>query len=143
MKYFQLTFLCLLCVAKSYGQTAARTYSAVVVEITKQKNPKKITIKVEITSAFPGGDSSWIQSIEKDLNQTIPFKNGAKTGKYTASVGFLVEKDGSFSDVRCIKDPGFGMCQQIVTVIRKKSRWGPSPLGKVREYQTPSTTRYE
>ena len=121
MKIFQLALLCFICVAKSYGQ--------IVVEITKEKHPKRISTKVEIKSAFPGGDSSWVQSLEKKLNQSIPVNNGAKAGKYIVSVVFIVTKDGSLADILCKSDPGFGMCQQVVTAIKKLQK---SPPGEVR-----------
>jgi hypothetical protein len=128
MRYFQLALLCFICIAKSYGQTGTRHYVGLVVEITKEKRPKKIYTKVEITSpGFPNGDSSWVQSLEESLNQTIPFRNGAKPGKYMVSVRFLIERDGSLTDIVCLKDPGFGMCKQVkVAVIKKFSpRWRP------------------
>lgn len=139
MRCFQLALLCFICVAKSYGQTGTRIYTTVVVEITKEEKPKKISAKVEITTSFPGGDSSWIHSLEDSLNRSIPFKSKAKAGKYIASVRFLIEKDGSMSDIRCLTDPGFGMCEQVVTAIRKKfARWPRWSLGEVRQYHTTS-----
>jgi hypothetical protein len=75
---------------------------------------------VEIKSAFPGGDSSWVQSIEKSINQSISYKNGAKKGKYIVSVAFVVAKDGSLSDIRCVNDPvGFGMEAVVIRVLKK------------------------
>jgi len=102
-------------------------YTTAVVEITKEKKPKRISTKVEITRPFSGVDSSWIQSLEDSLNRSIPVKNGAKVGKYIVSVRFLIEKDGSVTDFQCMKDPGFGMCQQVVAAIIKKvsPRWRP------------------
>jgi hypothetical protein len=94
---------------------------------------RKKSKKVEIKSAFPGGDSSWVQSLEKKLNQTIPFRNGAKKGEYIVSVAFIVVKDGSIADVRCLSDPGFGMCAEVVRAIKKGPKWTPAPGGvKVR-----------
>jgi len=121
---FQLTLLIFLCVSKSYSQTVARSYHKVVVEITKEKKPKKVYSKVEITPAFLGGDSTWIQSLEDSLNRSIPIKNGAKPGKYIVSVRFLIEKDGSMSDIVCLNDAGFGMCKLVMAAIKKKIHWG-------------------
>lgn len=142
MRYIQLALLCLVCVAKSYGQTGARSYHTVLVEITKEKKPKRIYTKVTLTQpAFPRGDSSWIQSFQDSLNRSMPVQNKAKAGTYTVSVRFLIEKDGSISDIVCLKDPGFGMCEQVKAALRKKFRWGPSTdsSGKVRRYHTTST----
>jgi protein TonB len=102
-------------------------YTGIVVEITKEKKPKKIYTKVEITRAFPRGDSSWVQSLEKLLNESIPVKNGAKAGKYIVEVRFLIERDGSLADLVCLKDPGYGMCQQVKGAIHKMFPGGWQP----------------
>jgi hypothetical protein len=144
IRYFQLALICFICVSKTYGQTGTRTYSGVIVEITKEKKSKKIYTKVQLTSVFPGGDSTWIRSLESKLNQSIPFKNGAKAGKYIVSVRFLIERDGSMTDITCLKDPGFGMCEQVKAAVIKSfpRRWGAQTdsSGKVRQYHTTSTT---
>lgn len=141
-KIFQLVLLCHLCVASSYAQIGTNSYGRVDVGIIKEKKPKKIYTKVEIKDAFTGGDSSWIQSLEKTLNQSIPYKNGAKAGKYIVSVLFVVDKEGNISDIRCINDPvGFGMEEQVLHAIKKKPKWLPSSQGvPVRPYRTSSST---
>jgi protein TonB len=130
MKSFQLALLCFICVAKSYGQAAINSYGRVVVEITKEKRPKRISVKVELRSPFPGGDSSWVQSLEKSLNQSMPVRNGAKAGKYIVSARFIISKDGTMSDIYCDTDPGFGMGEEVVRAIKKTRRysakWSPA-----------------
>ena len=138
IKTFQLLFLCLICFAKSYGQTVAKNYyGRIVVEFTKEKRPKKFYAKVEIMSAFPGGDSAWIKSIEKNINESIGVGKGVKKGKYIVSVKFILSKDGSLSDIACEKNPGFGMCENVLRVLKKSKKWIPAEQnGKVvREYR--------
>jgi hypothetical protein len=102
---------------------------------------------VEITGAHPGGDSSLIQSLEQMLEQSIKIKNKAKAGKYFVSVAFLLEGDGSVTDIRCVNDPGFGMCEQVVTVIKRNfpRKWGAQidSSGKVRRYHTTFATLHD
>jgi protein TonB len=116
MKSFQLILLCIVCVAKSYGQGGR-----IVLEITKEKH-NTYTTKV-IQSIIPGADSSWVQSLEKNLIQHTPDKNRAKKGKYIVSVIFIVDKDGNVSDVECDKNPGFGLCSQVVRILKKTGKW--------------------
>lgn len=133
MRYFLLSLLCFICVAKSDGQT--NIYVRVDVEITKEKHPKKVYTKIDISSAFPGGDSSWVRSLEGKLNQLIRNNGRAKKGKYQASVQFIV-KDSSISDIRCLNDPGFGVCQELVRSLKIISPWRPAPQDiPVREYR--------
>jgi hypothetical protein len=72
-------------------------------------------------------------------------RNKAKAGTYIVSVRFLIEKDGSISDIICLKDPGFRMCEVVKDALRKKFKWGPQTdsSGKVRRYHTTSTTQNE
>ncbi len=132
MRILQLALVCFICAAKSNGQKVANSYGEIVVEITKEKNPKKIYTKVEIVSAFPGGDSAWIKSLEGNLNRSIPFRNGAKKGKYIVSAAFIMSKDGSISDVRCLSNPGFGMCEEVLRALKKNPKWFPASGAKVR-----------
>ena len=127
MKYLQVALFCFLCVAKSYGQTGVRSYHTIVVEISKEKKPKRIMTKVDITTAFPGGDSAWVKSIEEQLNKTVKLNKKARAGKYAASVRFLIERDGSVADIACLTDPGFGICEKVRTAILRSTlgRWRP------------------
>lgn len=138
-KLLLLFFLPALCFTKSYGQTVAKNYyGRIVVEITKEKNPKKIYTKMEIISPFPGGDSSWLRSVENNLNRTIQVDRRAKKGKYIVTVKFIVAKDGTLSDMQCENDPGFGMCQEVLRVIKKsKKNWVPAQQNgrQVSEYR--------
>jgi hypothetical protein len=127
MKTFQLIILCLICVTKSYAQTVAKNYyGRIVVEFTKEKRSKKIYAKVEIKSAFPGGDSAWVRSVEKNINQSIAVDKRVKKGKYIVSVKFILSKDGILSDIACENDPGFGLCGEVIRVFKKTKKWTPA-----------------
>ena len=127
MKSFQLILLCFVCVAKSYGQGGQ-----VVVEITKEKH-KSYTKVIELVYH---ADSSLVQSLENNLRRSIPDKNHAPKGKYIVSVRFIVDKDGNICDVECVNNPGFGLCNDIVRVVKKAGKWVVPPGGAiVRPYK--------
>jgi hypothetical protein len=130
MKTFQLILLCLICVTESYGQAVAKNYyGRIVVEFTKEKRSKKIYAVVEIKSAFPGGDSAWVKSIEKNINQSTGVGKRVKKGKYIVSVKFVLTKDNSLADIACETDPGFGMCEEVIRVLKKTKKWVPAEQG--------------
>jgi hypothetical protein len=130
MRSLQFVILCLILVSNSYSQTTTNSYGQIDVEITKEKRPKKVYAKVEIRSAFIGGDSLWIQSFETRLNQSLQLNKRLKKGKYIVSVAFVLAKDGRFSDIRCLNDPGFEMCQEVKNVLIKgAARWEPAAQG--------------
>ena len=141
MKYFQLALFCFICVANSYGQTVTNSYGRIDVEITKEKKPKRVYTKVEIKPAFPGGDSSWVQSLENKLNQSVRANRRVKKGKYIVSVQFVVDRNGSISDVKALTSNGYGMEAEVLRAIKKKAKWLPSSQGvPVKPYRTSSST---
>jgi hypothetical protein len=143
MRYIYLQILCFVCVAISYGQTQTRSYHTILVEITKEKKARRVYTKVKsMEPAFPAGDSSWTHSLQDSLNQSLSVQNKAKPGTYIISVRFLIEKDGSVSDIVCLKDPGFGICEQVKVALREKFKWGRQVESshEVGQNHTESTT---
>ena len=113
-----------------------------VTEIKKENDPNKIYSKVDVETAFPGGDSAWRIFLRKNLKPQVPVENGAKAGTYKVNVRFIVSKDGSLSDIYCIEDPGFGTCEEAIRVIKKTKIWIPALVNKnkVNAYRTQSFT---
>ena len=97
-----------------------------VVEVKVADDENKIFTKVEVEAAFPGGEGAWQNYLKKTLNASTPVDNGASGGKYTVIIKFVVSKDGSLSDVKCENDPGFGMCDEAIRVIKKTRNWTPA-----------------
>ena len=97
-----------------------------IVEKPKEDDENKIFTKVEVEAGFPGGDAAWHNYLQKNLNGNVPVDNGAESGSFTVMVKFVVSKDGSVSDVTCETDPGFGMCQEAIRVIKKTKNWTPA-----------------
>jgi TIR domain/Gram-negative bacterial TonB protein C-terminal len=86
----------------------------------------KIFTKVEVEARFAGGVDAWRSYLRKNLNGNTPVDLGAKRGKYTVIVKFVVSKDGSLSDVTCENNPGYGMCQEALRVIKGCPNWIPA-----------------
>ncbi len=127
LRIFQLALFYFLCFANSYGQSVTKRYCCIDVAITKEKKPKKIYAIVENKPSFACGDSSWVQSTEKQINQSIQSLKSVKKGKYLVSVQFIMDKDSSISDIRCLNCPGFGMSEEVIRVLKKgRIKWLPS-----------------
>jgi protein TonB len=99
-----------------------------VVEAPKQdlEDYDKEFKTVQIEAKFPGGTSEWRRFLERNLNNNTPVDNGAPTGNYTVIVSFLVDKDGTISEVKAENDPGYGTSSEAVRVIKKGPRWTPA-----------------
>ncbi len=98
--------------------------------------------KVEIEPQFPGGSNAWSKFLEKNLNSQTAEKNKAPKGTYTAIAQFIVEKDGSISEIKAVTKHGFGMEEEVVRVLKGGPKWTPAKQNGhiVRAYKTQEVT---
>jgi periplasmic protein TonB len=112
-----------------------------VVEEPKE-DPNQIFQKVEIEAAVD--QKAWTRWLTTQLQRYIEdaASNGMTAGTYTVQVKFLVERDGSITDVQALNDPGFGLKKGAEDVVRKGPKWSPGiQNGKqVRSYHTQPIT---
>ena len=86
---------------------------------------KPVPNQVEQEAKFPGGVNGWRTYLENNLKPDVPAKNNAPTGTYTVTISFLVDENGKVSEVKAIKDPGYGTAAEAVRVIAKGPDWIP------------------
>ena len=98
---------------------------------TKAQVPEdSVHTKVEIEATFPGGDAVWRNYLTLSLNFDVAVKNYAPSGTYTVVVQFVVNIDGTITDVKPLTDHGFGMEEEVVRVISKgRNGIRPSRVG--------------
>ena len=118
MRFLTLFLIFFSSALVSNGQT--------VIEVKKDDDPNKVYTKTDVDASFPAGDSLWRNFLKENLKKEIPAKNGAAIGVYTVVVKFIVSKDGSVADVFCEKDPGYGMCEEAMRLIKKAKKWIPA-----------------
>ena len=86
----------------------------------------RIFEKVEVEASFPGGVQAWRTFLERNLNASAPVDNGAPSGQYLIIVQFIVNKDGSVSDIKPLTRLGYGMEEEVVRIIGKSGSWIPA-----------------
>ena len=119
MKLFLLVLVNSFFINESFCQNS---YGKLILEIEIKSH--SVITKADLT----GVDSSWRKTITNQLNTLNFSDNGAKKGNYTVIVQFIISKDGSVSDVRCVTSPGYGMCEEAVRLIKKGGiPWTPAP----------------
>jgi Gram-negative bacterial TonB protein C-terminal len=98
--------------------------------------------KVEVEAAYPGGDKAWIQFLVQNLDAGIAAKKRAPVGAYTVIVQFIVNKDGTISDITSLTNHGYGMEAEVIKVLKKSPNWKPAKQnGKtVRAYRKQPVT---
>lgn len=77
-------------------------------------------------ATFEGGMPVWIRYLQKNLKGETAEKNGARAGTYQVIVRFIVNKNGTVSDVMPETKFGFGMEQEVVRVIKNSPKWIPA-----------------
>lgn len=68
--------------------------------------------------------------------------NGIKEGVYVVKVQFIVEQDGSISEIKVLNDPGYDLAKGSENVMRASPKWSPAEKNgkKVRCYHTQPIT---
>ena len=74
---------------------------------------------------FAGGDEEWRNFLRKTLNPMVPANNNAPEGKYTIIMTFIVNPNGTLSNIKAESDPGYGMVEEAKRVL-KMHKWKPA-----------------
>lgn len=98
---------------------------AIVQEVEEEKeDPHQIFIVVEETAAPVGGMPAFYDFVKGSLKYPAPAKRMDIEGK--VFVQFIIEKDGSITDVQAIKGIGGGCDEEAVRVVEKSPKWKPA-----------------
>lgn len=82
--------------------------------------------QLEKLASFPGGLDGWKKFLMKNLNAELPIINEAPAGKYTVMVQFKVCTDGTICDIEAKNNPGYGLSDEAVRVVKKSGTWVPA-----------------
>ena len=82
--------------------------------------------QLEKLASFPGGLDGWKKFLMKNLNAELPIINEAPAGKYTVMVQFKVCTDGTICDIEANNNPGYGLSDEAVRVVKKSGTWVPA-----------------
>jgi protein TonB len=113
------------------------TNNASSTEVIVSDNTIYTKTRVEVHPEFPGGIEKFYAFVAK--NYKMPDEKGL-TG--TMFVIFVVEKDGSLTDIKILKDIGYGTGKEAIGVLKLSPKWKPAELNgkKVRcSYSLPIT----
>ncbi|MBQ0117600.1 MAG: energy transducer TonB [Flavobacterium sp.] len=87
------------------------------------EDTNKVYMAVEKTAEPPGGLQAFYKTFAKKYNAP-EVDEGIRQIKVTLS--FVVEKDGSFTNVRVLRDPGFGAGREAIRVLNTMPKWAPA-----------------
>lgn len=75
---------------------------------------------IEVKPLFSGGIEAFYKFIGD--NYKIPNEPGLKGTIY---ISFVVEKDGTLTDIKCIRDIGFDTGKEAIRVLKTSRNWSP------------------
>jgi len=113
----ELVFLYIFLV--SFQNVNSQTDSTATVP--KEDNTVYNSAVLEIKPEFKGGLNKFYDYIAK--NYRTPDVPGLK-GKLLVS--FVVEKDGSITDIKVLKDIGYGSGEEAIRILKKCPNWIPA-----------------
>ena len=92
-------------------------------QVIQQEAPKEIFTVVEEQPGYPGGDEARIKFLQDNIKYPEEAKELGVQGK--VFVTFVVEVDGSITDVRVLRGIGAGCDEEAVRVVKSMPRWVP------------------
>ena len=75
---------------------------------------------------FPGGINKFYNYVGNNFEK--PEIDNSTT--FRIYVSFVIERDGSMTDIKVIRDPGFGLGREAIRVLKSlKTKWSPGMIG--------------
>jgi protein TonB len=113
-----------------------------VVVVQTSDTTQLVFEKIEVEASVDR--QQWIDHLTGNLQSPIKkaARKGMKPGTYTVQVKFIVERDGSISNVHALNDPGYGLALAAEKALKTGPKWKPGTQnGKVvRSYHTQPIT---
>ncbi|HEY9003214.1 MAG TPA: M56 family metallopeptidase [Mucilaginibacter sp.] len=88
-----------------------------------QQKDDKVFSEVEHVPNYPGGVDKFYKFLQQNIKYPAEAKNKKIEGKVFLS--FIVEKDGSLSTFKILRDPGAGCGAEAVRVMKLSPKWNP------------------
>jgi protein TonB len=89
-------------------------------QVVEEDNNVYNTAGIEVKPEFPGGMDKFYAYVGK--NYRLPDEGGLKGKVY---VTFVVEKDGSLTDIKVLRDIGYGTGKEAIRLLSKCPKWNP------------------
>ncbi|GAB2696280.1 energy transducer TonB [Mucilaginibacter koreensis] len=88
-----------------------------------EADPNEIFTAVEVQPEPAGGMESFYKYLGKAIHYPAVARENGVQGRVI--VQFVVEKDGSLTDVKALRGPGSGLDEEAVRAVKSAPRWTP------------------
>lgn len=103
--------------------TEVQEYIAPVRDEEEEAEEAQIFMVVESMPEFPGGEPALYRFLAENIKYPQMAKESGIQGR--VFVTFVVEKDGSVTDVRVLRGIGGGCDEEAIRVVRNMPKWAP------------------
>lgn len=98
-----------------------------IVEDVEETGESQIFVRAEVMPEFPGGPSAMYAYLGKNMKYpTIALENGIQGRVF---VGFVVDKDGSITNVKVLRPVDPYLDKEAVRVVQAMPKWSPGKQG--------------
>jgi periplasmic protein TonB len=91
--------------------------------IEAPKQPEGPLREVQVPAEYEG---NWGNYLLKYLRGEVPVENGAPTGRHKVIIEFVVDVDGTLSNIKPLTNIGYGLEEEAIRVIKKSKKWRPA-----------------
>lgn len=100
---------------------------APIVEEKEEEVEEEVVIIPDVNPEFAGGEAKLYEYLSENIKYPDLARDGGITGK--VFVQFVVEKDGSITNVQVKRDIGGGCGDEAKRVVRSMPKWKPGKVG--------------
>ena len=105
------------------GQEVLKQNQVVVEQVEQKEEETKVFEVVEQMPQFPGGDAALMQYLSSHIKYPVVAEENGIQGRVVCT--FVVERNGSISDVRVVKSVDPSLDKEAVRVIKGMPNWIP------------------
>lgn len=91
-------------------------------DVTESSEPLSPGV-LSVLPAPVGGTDAWTKFLKKNMRYPDQAIDAEKSGKVWIS--FVIEKDGTLTDIKVMKGAGYGMDEEALRVLKKAPAWTP------------------
>lgn len=112
--------------ATNNGTTTTGSGTATTATPTDTGTSVNLTTSLDKLPEFPGGINKFYAYVGNNFSK--PETDEVKTVR--VYVSFVIEKDGSMTDIQVRRDPGYGLGKEAIRVLKSlKTKWEPGLIG--------------
>ena len=82
--------------------------------------------KAEKEPQFNDDAKAFYRFLVKNMKPEVPVNNGAPVGRYRVVIRFIVEKDGTVTNIKPQTKHGYGMEAECIRMIELSGKWIPA-----------------